>query len=533
MSTQVRLLEPGEVKKRLGDSGEVALLDVREEGVFAKGHLYFAANCPASRLELRIPALVPRQTVPILLCDGGDGDGLAHDVARRLAEYGYTDISVLNGGVKGYAAAGHEVFTGINVPSKAFGEYVEHRYGTPRLTAAALKARRDAGEQIVVLDSRPFSEFHRMNIPGAVNCPGAELALRIHDLAPDPAATVVVNCAGRTRSIIGAQSLINAGVPNPVMALKDGTMGWHLAGFDLEQGADRQSPDPSPAARRVALERARRLADRIGVQRIDAQRLARFEAESDTNTLFVLDVRGPQEYAGGHRAGSRSAPGGQLVQATDHYVGVRGARLVLIDPLEVRALMTAGWLVQMGWRNVFVLSEPFAGAAVETGTPPPPEIKAKTRPAAAITPGELARRIAEGAVTVIDLATSLEYRAGHIPGAVFAQRMRLAQSVKTLQAEIVLTSPDGVLARLAAGDPAFAGAPPSVLAEGTAGWIAAGLPLTTGEERMLDADDDVWYRAYDRQTGVEDAMRDYLDWEVALIKQIEREGAIGFVPLPE
>jgi rhodanese-related sulfurtransferase len=187
----------------------------------------------------------------------------------------------------------------------------------------------------------------------------------------------------------------------------------------------------------------------------------------------------------------------------------------------------------MGWRNVFVLSEPFAGAAVETGTPPPPEIKAKTRPAAAITPGELARRIAEGAVTVIDLATSLEYRAGHIPGAVFAQRMRLAQSAKTLQAEIVLTSPDGVLARLAAGDPAFAGAPPSVLAEGTAGWIAAGLPLTTGEERMLDADDDVWYRAYDRQTGVEDAMRDYLDWEVALIKQIEREGAIGFVPLPE
>ena len=84
-----------------------------------------------------------------------------------------------------------------------------------------------------------MDEFNRMSIPGGINCPGAELTHRIAALAPDPATTVVVNCAGRTRSILGAQSLRHAGVPNPVVALRNGTMGWHLAGFELEHGQDR------------------------------------------------------------------------------------------------------------------------------------------------------------------------------------------------------------------------------------------------------------------------------------------------------
>ena len=66
--------------------------------------------------------------------------------------------------------------------------------------------------------------------------PGAELVLRVRDIAPSPDTTIVVNCAGRTRSIIGAQSLINAGIPNKVVALRNGTMGWHLAGFTCDKG---------------------------------------------------------------------------------------------------------------------------------------------------------------------------------------------------------------------------------------------------------------------------------------------------------
>ena len=78
----------------------------------------------------------------------------------------------------------------------------------------------------------------------------------MHDLAPDPDTLVVVNCAGRTRSIIGCQSLRNAGIPNRVVALKDGTMGWDLAGFECERGSDRVGAAPSPEGK--ARRRSRR-----------------------------------------------------------------------------------------------------------------------------------------------------------------------------------------------------------------------------------------------------------------------------------
>lgn len=168
-------LSPSQLKQMLGDGEELALLDVREQGVFGQGHLLLALSMPLSHLETRIGNLVPRRQTRIVLVDGGDGETLAETAAGRLTRWGYGDVALLAGGLAGWRDDGNEVFSGVNVPSKAFGEYVEHAYDTPRLTAGELKARLDAGEPIVVLDSRPFDEFHRMSIPGGVDAPGAEL----------------------------------------------------------------------------------------------------------------------------------------------------------------------------------------------------------------------------------------------------------------------------------------------------------------------------------------------------------------------
>ena len=105
-------------------------IDVREELTFSQRHLLWARNVPLSRLELRFARLVPRHATRIVLVD--DGDGLAR--ARRRACWrsaGYTDLSILDGGVTGWEKAGFELFSGVNVPSKAFGEHVEHDSGTP------------------------------------------------------------------------------------------------------------------------------------------------------------------------------------------------------------------------------------------------------------------------------------------------------------------------------------------------------------------------------------------------------------------
>ena len=341
------------LKAMLNDGAELALIDVREEGEFGRGHLLFACNLPLSRIELRIDALVPRRPTRLVLCDADDG--FAQRAAIRLQQLGYDNIALLAGGVAAWRGAGYELFSGINVPSKAFGEFVEHHDETPRLTAEEVKAKLDAGTDMVILDSRPMSEYRVMNIPGGIDCPGAELVLRVHDVAPRPETLIVVNCAGRTRSIIGAQSLINAGIANPVVALKDGTMGWHLAGLKLEKGQSKHAPNPSVAGRSQAA--AARVAKRFGVRRIDRATLDRFAREDKERTLYVFDVRTPEEFLAGHLAGSRSAPGGQLVQATDTFAATRNARIVLVDDDGVRATMTASWLIQMGLDQVFVLDK--------------------------------------------------------------------------------------------------------------------------------------------------------------------------------
>jgi rhodanese-related sulfurtransferase len=517
-----RQVSAAELAAMLEDGGELALLDVREEGVFAKGHLFLAASVPLSRLELKIARLVPRRSTRIVLCDADDG--LAERAAAKLREFGYTNAAILAGGVAAWRALGRELFAGVYVPSKAFGEHVEHRDGTPSISAEELAAKQAAGEKMVVLDSRPLTEFQRMSLPGALDCAGAELVHRIFEVAPDPDTLVVVNCAGRTRSIIGAQSLRNAGIPHRVVALRNGTMGWTLAGLALEHGNREMAPPPRAAALEKARAAAQAVAARFGVRAATDWEVREWQRDGG-RTLYLFDVRTPEEYLAGHLPEAASAPGGQLVQSTDAYVGTRNARIALVDSDGVRATMTASWLLQMGWRDVFVWRDAMVGAALVEG--PVPAQVLGLGDVRTIAPLELKRLLDAGKVNVVDLASSLEYRRGHIPGAAYAIRSRLVQSLPKLKAgrPLVLASPDGVLARLAASEAAaLCNGPVSVLEGGTAAWSAAGFPLEPGTVRMLDDTDDVYYLPYDHPDRVEQAMRDYLTWEVALVEQLGREG---------
>jgi rhodanese-related sulfurtransferase len=527
-----RLVSPQDVRAMLRDGGETALLDVREEGVFSEqGHPFFANLLPLSRLELMIRDLVPRPRTRIIVYDGGERDErLAERAAVKLMRMGYRDVAVMAGGARGWAAAGYELFTGVNVPSKAFGELVEHRCETPHIPAAELKRRLDAGENVLIVDSRPIGEFRNMSIPGAFDCPGAELVYRVPDRVPSPDTLVVVNCAGRTRSIIGAQSLRNAGLPNPVVALENGTMGWELAGLELARGREEALPAPSPDGLRRAQALADKVAERFAIRRIDDATLACFRSEADERTLYLFDVRSPEEYVAGHLAGARSAPGGQLVQATDAYMATRNARIVLSDNDGVRAVMTGSWLVQMGWPEVYVLAGGLKGRELVAGLPKPaiPELDAAV--VATVSPAELQAMLAKDEASVVDLAPSLAYEAGHIPGAWFAVRARLPGSLDRVPKRpvLVLTSPDGALARLAAAELDDSGfAEIRVLDGGTAAWRTARLPLKTAREAMADTPDDCWRRPYDPYAPP-DARERYLRWEIELIRQIEREGDTGF-----
>ena len=511
------------------DGQELALIDLREELIFSRGHLLFARCVPLSRIELVFARLVPRRSTRIVLCDANDG--LVERAASILAGSGYDHLHVLAGGIDAWTEAGFELFSGVNVPSKAFGEFVEHASSTPSIAAEELRKLIDENADLVVLDSRPFDEYRRGSIPTATNVPGAELVLRVRDIAPLPKTMVVVNCAGRTRSIIGAQSLINACLPNRVVALRNGTMGWSLAGYACESGKDVQAPDVSAAALGWAKSAAQRVATQCGVERIDRQTLARF-AQDHERTVYLFDVRSPAEYQAGHFPGARFAPGGQLVQATDYYVGTLGARIVLVDEREVRALMTGSWLRQMGWRDVFVLAE----EGGETGEPSTPVLGLPLPSELEITCAELDALLQAGRATLVDLSLTRDYRRAHIPGAWFAIRSRLAPALKKIprRGTLVLTSEDGVLAGLASRDAAALryGDPVRYVRGGNAAWKEQGYPL--GPEPVLMADEalDTWLKPYERPNDTHAAMRDYLAWETDLIARIKRDGSARFHRVP-
>jgi len=349
---------------------EIALLDVRHEAAFATGHPLFAANMAAGRIALEAELRLPRKDVPVVVYDAGEG--LVSGAADRLQALGYGNVRALEGGLQGWKDAGYELFQDVNSYAKAFGELVESRRHTPSLGAeevAQLIARK---ANIRILDVRRFDEYTTMNIPGSISVPGGELVLRAGEAAPDPDTTISVNCAGRTRSIIGTQSLINAGVTNKVVALRNGTIGWTLAKQNLEHGAGRRG---AIGAVDGAKANARDVAYRAGVRRAGPAELAALEAQRH-RTLYRFDVRNAEEYAAGHLPGFRHYAGGQLVQEIDMAAPVRGARIVLTDNRSVRADMTASWLAQMGW-EVYVLDGGYGGA-LEVG---PPVVLPKPDPA--------------------------------------------------------------------------------------------------------------------------------------------------------
>ena len=373
-----------------------------------------------------------------------------------------------------------------------------------------------------------------MCIPGGIDVPGAELVHRVHDLAPDPTTLVVVNCAGRTRSIIGAQSLINAGIANPVVALENGTMGWTLAGYPLEHGQERTAPPLSAAGRGRAQAAAARVGARFGVRTIDRATLERWRAEAEQRTLYLCDVRSPEEYRAGHLPGARCTPGGQLVQATDSWLGTHGARVVLIDDDGVRATLTASWLLQLGRWEVFVLADglgddltPRRGADRGTWARGPPGRGRRSMSGTWPRSSRGARSRSSISPTAA-LSAPVICRA---PGIWCAGGSREDWPRSGPAPAYVLTSPDGILARLAVAEAArlAEATPVRWLDGGTAAWRAAGLPLESGAERIAPDPDDVYLRPYDLPPErIEQAMRDYLRWETALVPEVERDGTLRF-----
>lgn len=359
------------------DGEELAVLDTRDVGAHSNGHVPESCPVPAPELEWRLAGLLPRRAVRAVVID--EDDLAAHRAAHQIRRQGFTNVAVLTGGVEAWAGAGYDVHDGIHTMSKAFGEHVAHLRHTPMISAKELRSRREQGETVALVDCRPESEFAALHVPDAANAPGTELLARVLAMDLEPGTPIAVSCAGRTRSIIGAQTLIDAGIDAPVLALENGTMGWKLAGEHLNDGADGTAAvPPAPDALKAAAARAGRIADEHGVPVIGEAGLAGWRAD-DSRSTYVFDVSSSSDYGAGHRPGFASAPGGQLIQELTARTAVPSARIVVADSDGVQSRLTAYWLRLMG-REAYALPDANRGRWLEAGPDPDAEPARPVKP---------------------------------------------------------------------------------------------------------------------------------------------------------
>ncbi len=346
----------------LGDGAELAVLDIRPTADVGYASPLFATNLPADRLDADLDRFVPRRVVRTVLVD--DGSGAAQTAVARLGAAGWTDIHALEGGIPAWIEGGLEGLPTFDIPGVPFVTKVRDERGTPVVSATELKALRDKGEDVIVLDSRTVPEYSKEHVPGAVSVPGAELVLRFKDLVPSPTTKVLVSCAGLPRAILGAQTLIDAGVPNFVAYLDDGTKGWTNAGLTLETGKTAAYGEASAEARRFAEAHIATLAQHDALRYIDRATAENWARDTE-RTTYYLDVRTPEEFAEGHLPGSISSEGGQLLGVAYRTIAVRGSRVILVDDLlGVRARTVAHWLNRRGY-EIAILLHDFAAAELE------------------------------------------------------------------------------------------------------------------------------------------------------------------------
>ena len=535
------LMSVEDLKKFRDQQTPHALVDVREKGEFVQRHIFRAVPMPRGQIELLVAKRIPDRSVPVIVYDiDGHRAGLA---AGTLELLGYKDVRVLDGGLDAWAAAGGRTDYGTNVPGKDWGEKIAVQKKIPHLTPDEIVQRQQSGERIIILDSRTQTEYERNHVPGAYIVPGGELPSRIHTILEVPEnrdATIVVNCAGRTRSIVGADVLIRMGVHDKVFALENGTMAWSMAGHELERG-----PGPSlevatsPEARESVEQFAARVTEEDGVQTVT---LEEFQSWRENGKLhYAIDVRLPEEFAGGHIPDTFHIAAGQVALEADEIVAVNQAPVVMISNSDVRARVGGSLARQIGYPNVYVLAggiDGWTGSEHELVTSDPeldvPGLDAARESTTAITAEALRAKVSgDNPPLVVDVRGSGDFALGHIENARWVTRGDLERRILNYAqpgvVELVAVCNNGVRSAMSAATLQELGfSNVCYLDGGLSSWTDAGGELVQGldgaDVSLREAKDDVGM--LDRRGPLarnRQDMIDYLEWEIALGDQYENE----------
>jgi len=503
------------VKAWISDNKEIAFIDVREIGQHTGGHPLFSVSIPYSIFEINIEKLLPNKTVRVVLCDNNNGiSELAFKHANTL---GYTKVFILKNGVKGWLEANFKLFDGINVPSKSFGELVEHKFHTPSITPIDLLHKQNKKEDIVILDGRPFEEYKKMSIPQSICCPNAELPYKISSIVKDTKTEIIINCAGRTRSIIGAQTLINFGIKNRVYALENGTQGWFLSDLKLDNNKKNYfNINPNEFEKEKLKNKILNLLDKNHIQVIGLSEVQSL-IEDETRSTYIFNVKTDLS-SENSIPGIRNVPGGQLVQATDNYVGVLKSRIILLDEGDlVRAGTTALWLKKMNF-ECYVCKEMEKEIKLNIKD----HIKFKNT---SLNYAKLDDFKELDKCVIFDIRKSIDYCEARLKNSVWLNRSSLKQNISNLLQNIIIIFDDISMLTLIVKD--LKELRPEIQVQ-VYHWDKEEIHKFPEyfDQNIINLDKkyiDFNFHTYMRHNGNKDHAKQYLKWETDLLEKMDEE----------
>jgi rhodanese-related sulfurtransferase len=504
-----------ELKTLLESTGLYAVIDVRDWGEFSLGQIPGASCIPRGSLEKYMAVLVPQKGVKtVLYCDTGQRSARA---ATTLETLGYTDVSILDGGLKSWQAAGGETIHGWSLRGKEYGERLQVEEQIPDLTAAELHTRLQQGEKFYIFDTRTEPEFQALHLPGAYCTPGGQLALMATDTVQDQNRPIIINCAGRTRSLLGAHLLRRMGFSN-VYALKGGTGAWRIAGHgnELESGSGATLPPVSAAGQVACAQFAERVASEDGIPFLSPEELRARQEQG--KLLYLLDVRQLDEYQAGHIPGALFCPGTQAALLVECLVGVKNATVVTMCDGRARAILVASLLKGAGYPQVSVLDggtkawvdqgfglaagapqeidygQPVWMARLLQGLPsgiepqelPIPGLAEASAQATFITPEVLqSKLVSSERPALLDVRSAGDFATAHIPGSRWLSQgnldLQIEQVVPNKATPLVLMCRRGKLSPLSVPTLKDMGYQQvAILQGGFAAWKAAQFPVEQG-----------------------------------------------------
>lgn len=524
----MKTVAPRQLKTMLeGEAGRAfALIDVRGHGEFRRGHILGATSLPRRMIEFRMRELVSFSGTPIVLCD--EDGRRASLAAKTLERMRYSDVAVLEGGLSKWVESGYNTELEMNTLSKIFGEKVFSEWRVPEVTAQELNEKLRRGEDVTIIDVRTHEEHRVSCIPGAINIPGGELALRISEAVTDPSRPIVVHCAGRTRSIIAAATLQKLGFQN-AFALKNGTMGWELAGLELQHGAKTSVASPSHVSISESEVLVSGMAGSQGIQRLSIEDLKDVQSRRDGENVYLIDVRTREEYISGHMPGFQWFPGGQAVQQADELIAVPDGKIIFACDGRIRSTFAAYWFRELGYPHVYtvdggVKAWTVRGLHVEVGMQGlvPFGLEDARARVKLLSPIKFNLAVEEDKLTLIFVGTSQNFADGHIPNSHWLPRdwleLRVSGLIPSNHTPIGVTCSDGLSSPLAAVTLMDLGYESvKVLEGGVEAWRNVGLPTSQGSGELDGTVDDVLPFIGTRMSREE--MLRYLVWEEKLAER--------------